>query len=298
LGGDEGEPKTQARRIGVDSAIESVACLDTKTGRFTSIIPNDGDDYTVCQHSKSTIANQKISMTHRRYLLILLTLGLCGGIVNDRAMLAMGLAQARTPAVTSSILKAPTLNTLVVPGKSVGAITAKTTYADLVKLFGKQRLSAKKVYGAEGQVEFPGTLITLGKNRSLTVAWKDAKKLQPIEVRIGDPAWSTASGIRVGTSLAKLRQVLGEFKISGLYWDYGNQVIDLSPATQARYYGLDISVDADPQAAKQFPADLNAVTGDGVTFAAKDPHWQRLKMHVSYMINSFIDKSDSSKPGN
>ncbi len=219
----------------------------------------------------------------------------CLPILSDTS--AIALFQAQSPALTGSTLKVPTQNTLVVPGKSVGAITAKTTYADLVKLFGKQRLTAKKVYGAEGQVEFPGTLIALGKNKSLTVVWKNAKKLQPIEVIIADPAWKTRSGIGVGTSLAKLRQILGEFQISGLYWDYGNQVVGLSPATQARYTGLGIQVDADPKAAKQFPADLQAVIGDIPSLSADNPHWKPLKMHVSNMSVYFSDNS-SPQSGN
>lgn len=182
---------------------------------------------------------------------------------------------------------APQLDTLIVPGKRVGAITPKTTYADLVKMFGKQRLTAKKVYGGEGQVDFSGTTIELGRNRSLTVAWKNARKLQPVRIIINDPAWKTAEGIGVGTSLAKLRQVLGEFKITGLYWDYGNQVVNLSRAIRDRYTGLSITVDADYTASRKFPADLKAVTGDKVILAASNPHWQPLKMHVSAMSVDF-----------
>jgi hypothetical protein len=239
-------------------------------------------------------------MTSLAYWLIFIASSSCWSIVSCLPALvdnsAIALFQAQIPAPTGSALKVPTQNTLVVPGKSVGNITAKTTYTDLVKLFGRRRLTAKKVYRAEGQVEFPGTLITLGKNKSLTVVWKNVKKLQPIEVVIADPAWKTRSGIGVGTSLAKLRQILGEFQISGLYWDYGNQVVGLSPATQARYTGLGIQVDADPKAAKQFPADLQAVIGD-ILLSADNPHWKPLKMHVSYMSVYFSDNS-SPQSGN
>jgi hypothetical protein len=217
----------------------------------------------------------------------LLTSGICWSMANYLTVPAIGLAQSPPPTVTSS---AVTANTLVVPGKSVGAITAKTTYTDLVKLFGKERLTAKKVYGAEGQVEFPGTLVSSRGKKLFIIAWKDAKKLQPLNVTIFDAGWKTAEGIGVGMNLPKLRRILGEFKISGLYWDYGNQVIDLSPATQARYSGMSISVDADPQAAKKFPADLQAVMGD-ITLSADDAHWQRLKMQVTNLTVYFRDSS-------
>lgn len=196
----------------------------------------------------------------------------------------------RSPPTPQSLPKIP-LDTTIVPGKRVGLITQQTTYADVVNIFGKQRLTPKTVYGSEGQVVFPGTLITLGKNRSLTVAWKDAKKLQPLYVIIDDPAWKTTSGIGIGTSLDKLRQILGEFKITGLYWDYGNHVIGLSPAMQARYTGLSIIVDADRFAAREFPKDLKAVTGDRVTPSASNPHWKPLKMRVSGLTLYFRDRS-------
>jgi hypothetical protein len=183
------------------------------------------------------------------------------------------------PAATTT--KTPAFDTTIVPGKRVGPITPNTTHADLVRIFGKQRLSAKKVYGVEGQGEFSATAISLGKNRSIVVAWQDNNKRRPVRVIIEDPSWKTADGIGIGTSLATLRQLLGEFKITGLYWDYGNQVIGLSPAMQARYTGLSISVDADYLAGRRYPKDLRAVTGDRVTLPASNRHWKPLKMHVS-----------------
>lgn len=189
--------------------------------------------------------------------------------------------QIPSPSQKLTAPKVPAVTNLIVPGKRVGTITAQTTYINLVTIFGKQRLTPTKVYGPEGLDVFPGTLITLGKNKSLTVAWKDAKQLQPLQVIIQDPSFQTASGIGIGTNLAKLRQVLGEFRITGLGWDYGNKVINLSPAIQSQYSGLSISVNADPAAARKFPKDLRAVTGDGVTPAASDPHWIPLKMHVA-----------------
>ncbi len=208
---------------------------------------------------------------------------LCWGAINDRLLAKPTSPQPKTS--TSQPL--PALDTLIVPGKRVGAITAKSTFADLVKIYGKQRLSSKKFYGAEGQVELPATLIKLGNNRSLTVVWKNAKKLTPFQVIIDDPTWKTAEGIGVSASLSKLRQILGEFKITGLGWDYGNQVINLSPAMQAKYNGMGITVDADRAAAKKFPADFRAVSGDSVTPAASDPRWKSLKMRVSRLSVSF-----------
>ncbi|WP_295616164.1 hypothetical protein [Chamaesiphon sp. GL140_3_metabinner_50] len=227
--------------------------------------------------------------TARSSIAILAISLLCWGTISSDRLLATASPQPKTG--TSQPL--PAIDYLIVPGKRVGAITAKSTFADLVKIYGKQRLSSKKFYGAEGQVELPATLITLGQNRSLTVVWENAKKLTPFQVIIDDPTWKTAEGIGVNTSLSKLRQILGEFKITGLGWDYGNQVINLSTAMQARYTGLNITVDADRIAAAKFPADLRAVSGDGVTPAASDPRWRSLKMHISRLIVSFPEVRSS-----
>jgi hypothetical protein len=214
------------------------------------------------------------------------------GLASDRAW---GRESAKTvmPPSVATTPQTPKFDTTIVPGKRVGSITPNTTYAELVQIFGKQRLSVKKVYGAEGQVEFPGTFISLGKNRSLTVAWQNNNKRRPLQVIINDPSWKTADGIGIGTSLATLRRVLGEFKITGLYWDYGNQVVGLSPAMQTRYTGLGINVDADYLAGRRFPKDLKAVTGDGVTLPASNRHWKPLKMRVSALSVYFPTTTDS-----
>ncbi len=201
--------------------------------------------------------------------------------------------QHRVTAANLGMSKLAALNTLIIPGKSLGAITATTTYADLVKLFGKQRLKATKAYAPEGQAEFRATLITLGANKSLTVAWDNKNPKKILYIIIKDPAWKTSEGIGVGTSLTKLRQVLGEFQIGGFYWDYGNQIVDLSPAKQAKFKGLSIKVDADPQAAKQFPKDLDAVTGDGAGQPASSPRWKRLNIRVSEIEFYFPDRASN-----
>jgi hypothetical protein len=177
-------------------------------------------------------------------------------------------------------------DTTIVPRQKVGAITPRTTYTDLVKIYGERRLAYKKVYESEGQTAYPATVITFAKARYLTVAWRDTRRTQPAYVIINDSRYRTASGIGLGTSLDRLRQILGEFKITGLYWDYGNTVVNLSPAMQKQYQGLTIHVDADRAAAARYPKQLRAVTGDRVTPAASDPAWKPLKMRVSGLIVS------------
>ncbi len=267
-----------------------------------SIIPVDRSD-SASLYDRSSLKESKEFMncdcqldSFRQFQqLSIVAMGLCLSWCSHDLSLANTRTRVLSPPPTLSTSKISPQDKTIVPGKRVGPITPNTTYTDLVKLFGKQRLTAKKTYGAEGQVEFPSTAIVLGKNRSITVAWRNTKKLRPFLVIINDPTWKTAEGIGIGTSLATLRQVLGEFKITGLYWDYGNQVINLSPAMQARYTGLSINVDADYTAGRNFPADLKAVTGDKVTLPASNLHWKPLKMHVS-ALSVYFPETTVPKP--
>jgi hypothetical protein len=226
---------------------------------------------------------------------LILTGSLWGIFMLDASGLANTSIGVRPPGRSPSQQATPRSDTIIIPGKRVGAITSKTTYADLVKLFGSKRLTAKKVYGAEGQVEFPGTEISFGKNRLLTVAWKNTQRIQPLEVIINDPTWQTAEGIGVGTSLDRLRQVLGDFKITGLGWDYGNQVTQIPAALRSRYAGLSIFVDADYLAAQRFSADFKAVSGN-ILLPASDRHWKPLKIRVS-TLKVYFSETSSPKSG-
>jgi hypothetical protein len=73
----------------------------------------------------------------------------------DWSAIAVRAGSAKTPSAIGSEPqqqpsgKVPVLDTLIVPGKRAGAITSKTTSNDLTNLFGKQRLTPKKFYGAQ-----------------------------------------------------------------------------------------------------------------------------------------------------
>jgi hypothetical protein len=84
-------------------------------------------------------------MNHQK-LLKILALTLCGTIVVCDTSLAKISTATFTQQHLAKVIK---IDSLIIPGKSVGKINKSTTYTDLVKLYGKQRLTAKKVYGAE-----------------------------------------------------------------------------------------------------------------------------------------------------
>ncbi|MEO1559161.1 MAG: hypothetical protein AAFS12_05830, partial [Cyanobacteria bacterium J06632_19] len=115
-------------------------------------------------------------------------------------------------------------NTLIIPGKSVGLITAETTRADLVKIYGESNLKDETILQAEGTVSVPATNVNQGTPTALTIFWKDEARKQILYIRGFGSQWKTPEGIGVGTSLSRLREILGEFKLTGFGWDYGGAV--------------------------------------------------------------------------
>ncbi|MFB2980142.1 hypothetical protein [Microseira sp. BLCC-F43] len=173
-------------------------------------------------------------------------------------------------------------DTLIIPGERVGPVTRNTTRRDLTRLFGESRLRDKTISGAEGIGQFAATEVNLGRERSFTVVWSNSARTQVGNVRNLGTAWKTREGIGVGTSLAELRRILGEFQIYGLAWDYGGTVV-FEGTRLARYQGgLTLVLDAAPDAARRFPNNYQAVSGDRL-FSSNNPNWQRLGVRVAAM---------------
>lgn len=173
-------------------------------------------------------------------------------------------------------------DTLIIPGERVGPVMANTTRRDLTRLFGESRLRDKTIPGPEGIGQFAATEVNLGRERSFTVVWSNSARTQIGTVRNFGTAWKTREGIGIGTSLAELRRIFGEFQLYGLGWDYGGTVV-LERTRLARYQGgLILVVDAAPDAARRFPNDYQAVSGDGL-FSSSNPRWQRLGIKVAAM---------------
>ncbi|HEY9861381.1 MAG TPA: hypothetical protein V6D16_17910 [Candidatus Obscuribacterales bacterium] len=224
----------------------------------------------------------------RRIALALLTLSLALGLTAiiqaANACMPPELPQTAAPS-PSKLASSPNAlkDALVVPGERIGSVTRTTTYQDLVKLFGKSRLSDRKVYGPEGIEVWPGTRVDLGPAQSFTVVWQDTKRAKPRHVRELGTAWKTAEGIGTGTSLNHLQKQLGKFQISGLDWDYGGAVM-FHNTRLSRYVGkLTLVMQANPQASDKYPSDYQAVAGDRL-LSSTDPHWKSLGMHVGSMI--------------
>jgi len=119
---------------------------------------------------------------------------------------------------------------LIVPGAKVGPITAKTSEADLIQVYGKANVQSKDIEVGEGFTE-PGTVINPDDpSKTIQIIWKDQNRRQfPDSIRISSEKkslWRTTQGISIGTTLKELEMINGKpFSLAGYGWDYGGTVL-------------------------------------------------------------------------
>ncbi|MEL6166223.1 MAG: hypothetical protein AAFR37_21585 [Cyanobacteria bacterium J06628_3] len=153
-------------------------------------------------------------------------------------------------------------NTKIIPGEKVGAITSQTTRTDLVEMFGESKLKDDVLLEDEGTISTPVTKVNLDDGKSFTVAWEEDTRKTLLYVRDFGSAWKIPEGIGVGTSWQELQKKLGDFKLTGLGWDYGG-FINLENTPLAKYQGqLSLKLAADEEAIKKNPQQHEAVLGD------------------------------------
>lgn len=120
-------------------------------------------------------------------------------------------------------------NWLILPGGlNGGAITAQTSEADLVRIYGRANVTATDVGLGEGETE-PGTeLFPSDATRRVDILWKNAQgKRVPKSVRISGETslWRTVHGISLGTRLKRLERLNRRpFSLAGFGWDYSGTV--------------------------------------------------------------------------
>ncbi|MEO1559160.1 MAG: hypothetical protein AAFS12_05825 [Cyanobacteria bacterium J06632_19] len=177
-------------------------------------------------------------------------------------------------------------NTVIIPGKRFGEVNSKTTRADLVKMFGESKVKDDVILEDEGTLSVPVTKVNLGDNKNFTVAWEEDTREKLLYVRDFGSAWKTPEGIGVGTSFKELQQKLGDFKLTGLGWNYGG-FINLQTTKLSEYQGqISIRVAPEQEAIGKHTKEHEAVLGDR-ELSSTNPNWEPLNMKVSEMTVHF-----------
>jgi hypothetical protein len=175
---------------------------------------------------------------------------------------------------------------LIIPGKRLGPITQKTTYQNLIDGLGEDSLINRDFSGPEGEVKLPSTTFRILGAESFTIVWKNKQRNAPLQVFTTNSALKTVEGIHVGMTFLELQKIIGEFQISGIGWDYGNQVIINQKRWKTHFNRLSISIEFPALACEKFPKDCEAVSGE-TYISSSNPHWKNLEPYVNKISVSF-----------
>lgn len=124
--------------------------------------------------------------------------------------------------ITGCSVQHSTEDLIVIPGKRVGLITAKTTRAELDDLFGMENVTDIRHPTVEDET-IPGTVIFPGSTKEAVVLWGHQDPTQTVDrVVINGSQWSLPRGLNKGDDLAAVEALNGApFMIYGFEWDYG-----------------------------------------------------------------------------
>lgn len=183
----------------------------------------------------------------------------------------------------------------IIPGSKVGVITARTTEADLRKIYGTKNVRSGEVGLGEGET-VPGTIIYPNDPRKrLEIVWKNRNlRKSPDFVQFwGDKSlWNITPGITLGTSLKTLEQINGKgFVLMGFEWDYAGTVVSWNGGKLSRSFGKDnelVTLRLSPRTYnnRALEKDLDAVVGD-IDFSSKNKSMQKINPQVYFVIVKF-----------
>lgn len=197
---------------------------------------------------------------------------------------------AATPPAPKQIIgqakPAQLTDTTIIPGVKVGPVTVKTTYQDLVRLFGAQRLTDVRPPDADDTEREFGTRVNLGPDWSMIVVWQDKTKARPFQIIDMGPGWQMPGGLKIGMPFTEVLNRLGPFDMVGLGGPYGG-VIPLRRTRLEQHFGkIILQLAPAPDASKKFPQAYKAVKGEQL-IPSTNPNWRALGMTVKYIIFPF-----------
>lgn len=162
----------------------------------------------------------------------------------------------------------------VIPGLRAGPITAATTRADLVRLFGKENVEEGGVGMGDAVIE--GTVVLAARpEMSFDVEWVEGSsetRVYSLHFCVSGLAksckWHTQGGVTKGMTLKTLESLNGRaFTLLGFDWDYEGTVVSWRGGALEKLSRGCVGVRLMPVDAKHDPPELS---GDG-EFSSANP---------------------------
>lgn len=107
-------------------------------------------------------------------------------------------------------------------GKRVGAVTGRSTLAQLKEAYGAKDVKATDLPGPEGTT-IKGAIIFAGGDREMHVVWNPEKVGKEVfDVQLVGKAWVIADKLKLGATVSDVEKVNGgAFMLTGFEWDLG-----------------------------------------------------------------------------
>ena len=149
------------------------------------------------------------------------------------------------------------------PGRHVGPINAKTTYHDLVTIFGAANVGDATIPLGEGKTEAGTVIFADSPDKRLFIQWAVPKQ-KPHSVIVEGARWKTGAGLGIGSPLSEIVKANeGPITFAGFGWDYAGYVISWKGGRLETDHplGEGVSLFLAPEP-PYLPADFDAVQGD------------------------------------
>ncbi len=175
---------------------------------------------------------------------------------------------------------------VVIPGQKIGPINPKTTYQDLVKIFGEKSLADVRPPDADDTEKEIGTKVDLGPDYSLILVWLDNTKTKLYEAIDLGPGWKMPMDLKLGMPMEEVQKKIGPFKMVGLGGPYGGVVVLSDTLVQKHYGKMILQLASAPGADKKSPQQYKGVEGERL-IPSSDPNWKAMGMTVKYLVIIF-----------
>lgn len=174
------------------------------------------------------------------------------------------------------------LDRTVVPGVRVGAITADTSYQDLVRLYGAANVKAKQIPIGEGET-LDGVSLFAGTSSELLIIWATpGKTIRSIQITRRGSVWRTIYGVGMGSTARQVEAANGRpFTLAGFGWDYSGRTITWRGGRLSKYLTLGFQASQ-----KVSPADERRVLGSG-GFRSSNPIMRKKLLFVTFVLVEF-----------
>jgi hypothetical protein len=138
----------------------------------------------------------------------------------------------------------------LITDSSWGAITKKSDYAALQKIFGTANVKDERICGPECIDSIDVSILYPNTKNEAIIYWQDSlyhKKIGMIECYSDSANYHTSSGLKINTGITELLKLNAQkINFYGFGWDYGGSIISYNGGTLEKspvHFGLDIRYD-------------------------------------------------------